>query len=124
MMVSIGTILLSAILIAIEASSVGAGSESDLNEKGKRRESPAVWLIANLLIWIFAFPGWMARRKKYGLTNYSVIAFILALVFIGMTTLMHTLIEDTKADARSNIEEFEQDYENSLRELENTFNNM
>jgi hypothetical protein len=38
-----GTILATAILVAVEGQQVGAGSQSDRDKKGRKRSGPVTW---------------------------------------------------------------------------------
>lgn len=102
-----GVIALSAVFVAIEASQVGAGGPSDINEKGKKREGPVTWFFALLMIWLFAFPMWMGRRKKYGLNNLSGVGVLVTLVFVGTLVFMNYAIEQQKGQALQHMQELQ-----------------
>lgn len=97
-MLSVITIIVTSILVAIEANSVGAGSETDLNTKGKKREGPVTWFFGCILLWIVAFPAWMARRTKYGLKNLCGAAVLVALIYLGFIFFMSYAIEEAKSE--------------------------
>ena len=94
-------ILGTAILIAIEASSVGAGSATDL-KKGttKRREGPVVWFFFVVLLWIVGYPLWMYRRSQYGLKNYLGVAIAIALVYAVSMALLGAAVQDAQQSFR------------------------
>lgn len=128
-MISIITVIATAILAAIEANTVGAGSKTDLNTKGKKREGPVTWFFGCLLLWIVAFPAWMARRAKYGLKNLCFAAVLVGLIFAGVTGFMHYAIEEAKSevrqhfdDANQQLEQFQREMEDAQRELQNIWN--
>jgi DNA-directed RNA polymerase subunit RPC12/RpoP len=121
-MISIITIIATSILVAIEANTVGAGSKTDLNAKGKKREGPVTWFFGCILLWIVAFPAWMARRSKYGLKNLCFAAILVGLIFAGVTGFMHYAIEDVKSQARQQINDAQRELERAQRELENIWN--
>jgi len=121
-MISIITVIATAILAAIEANTVGAGSKTDLNTKGKKREGPVTWFFGCLLLWIVAFPAWMARRAKYGLKNLCFAAVLVGLIFAGVTGFMHYAIEEAKSEVRQHFDDAQRELERAQRELENLWN--
>lgn len=128
-MISIITIIITSILVAIEANTVGAGSKTDLNTKGKKREGPVTWFFGCILLWIVAFPAWMARRTKYGLKNLCFAAILVGLIFGGVTGFMSYAIEEAKSEVRKSLddvsrqaEQFQREMEEAQRELENIWN--
>lgn len=78
------TVLLTAILMAVEANSVGAGNDQDRNPNGKKREGPILWFAWGVVLWVVGYPMWMARRAKYGLRNLCAPSILVALVFLGV----------------------------------------
>lgn len=104
--ITIFTIVITAILIAIEANNVG----EDLNGEDKKSESPVVWFIIGLFMWIVAFPMWMARRKKYGLKNYFSLALISAVIFVATPWVHpHSPIKEIEASSVSLVTQIVQD---------------
>jgi hypothetical protein len=99
------TIVGTSILVAVEADSVGAGSPDDLDETGRKREGPAMWCLACILLWIVVFPLWMARRSKYGLKNLCGLALLTSLIFLGVFALMCTAINETASEAARHFKE-------------------
>jgi hypothetical protein len=93
------TIIITAIMIATEAKKVGAGADTDLNEKGNRREGPTAWLIAGIGLWIVAYPVWLYRRSIYGLKNLLWPGLLSTLVFIAMVISVSYYVEKTKQEA-------------------------
>lgn len=81
--ISVLTILTTAILICVEASTLGMGSPSDLNAKGRRRDGPAAWLLGSLLLWLLVYPYYLRRRSSYGVANRQGISVLSLLVFFG-----------------------------------------
>ncbi|HBF33217.1 TPA: hypothetical protein DDW35_01510, partial [Candidatus Sumerlaeota bacterium] len=98
---AIATVLLTCCLMAIEANEVGAGSQTDLTPKGKRREGPVAWFLAGVLLWAIAFPYWMHRRSKYGLKNLCIGAILVSILFVCVFGVMSAAIEKTKSEVRS-----------------------
>ncbi len=118
-MISIITIIATSILVAIEANTVGAGSKTDLNTKGKEREGPVTWFFGCILLWIVVFPAWMARRTKYGLKNRCFAAILVGLIFAGVTGFMSYAIEEAKSEVRKSLDDVSRQAEQFQRELEN-----
>ena len=119
-MISVITVIATSILVAIEANSVGAGSETDLNEEGKKREGAVTWFFACIILWIIMFPVWMVRRSKYGLKNLCSATVLVCLVFVCVTGLMHFAIEETKSDIRNSI----RDTSRQMEQQNRCFNNL
>ena len=82
--------LATAILIAIEAYLVGAGKQTDLNAKGKKREGPLALFFATLLLWLVVFPFWMYRRSVYGRKNLCILSLFACVVFFFHPMLSFT----------------------------------
>jgi len=87
---SILMVIATSILISVEASKVGAGSADDLRPNGKKYEGPIAWLVLGFLLWIVAFPYWMARRAKYGLKNLCAGAVVIAMFVVGVNVFVST----------------------------------
>lgn len=75
------TILLTAALIAAEASSVGAGGPADRDAKGRARTGPAAWFLGTVILWIVCFPAWMYARARYGFKNMIVGGILVTILF-------------------------------------------
>ena len=120
MLISVVTVIGTAILVAIEASSVGAGSPSD-KRKRKQRENPVTWFFGCLLLWIIAFPMWMARRAQYGLKNLCFAAILVGAIFFGITGFMQYMIEEAKAEVRRSLGDVSLQLEQLEREMGQAF---
>ena len=92
--IGIGTILLTAILIAVEANQLGVGADSDVDAKGTKRSGPVAWFAFAIFLWIVAYPAYLYNRSRYGLKNLVVGAFLVALVFVGSWWMMQTAISE------------------------------
>lgn len=112
------TILLTAILMAAEANSVGAGTESDRTPSGRKREGPVAWFFFGTLLWIVAFPMWMYRRAKYGLKNLCSGAILICIIFVAVLGLMSAALENQKAEIRRDLENTQRQLEEAQREIE------
>ena len=113
------TVLITSILISMEAKALGVGNEYDRTPKGKiwfgkNVSGPGQWFLASILLWIVVFPSWMYHRSKYGMRNLCGWAILSALIFVGtglglrystMTTTniqneIHQIIQETLRDIR------------------------
>lgn len=103
MLISTLTGVGSAILVAMDASSCGAGSATDLDKKGKKRWGPTAWFVFTIMFWIGAFPGWLYNRKRYGRRNLLVVGSLMAVIFLASSLTMGSAIEDKKAKIRSSL---------------------
>lgn len=91
----------SAILIGMEASQIGIGSESDSRVKnGKRVTGPAGWAVGTMLMWVIGFPAYMYVRSKFGLKNMVVGALAAAVLFVGTTLAINSAIEERMSDIK------------------------
>jgi hypothetical protein len=100
-LVGVATILATSTMMAIEANSLGMGKLPV--EKGKVGEPPAAWFVAGLVIWVFAFPMYLRRRRFYGRKSLAVGGFVVALVFAGSWWSMSSSIDDGMAKLRANL---------------------
>lgn len=73
----VSTIILTSILIAVEAGNLGMGSEVN----GKPTTGPVSWFIGCLLLWIVVFPAYLSARSRFGVHNYLVSGGLIAIVF-------------------------------------------
>jgi len=80
----IGTILLTAILIAIEASQLGMGSRIN----GKATTGPIAWFFGSLLLWVIVYPAYLFSRSRYGVRNYLLGGIFVALAFTATPLLL------------------------------------
>mgnify|MGYP000243992068 CR=1 FL=1 len=117
-MISFTTVIVTSILIAIEAGIVGAGSKTDLNTKGKRREGPVTWFVACVLLWIVAFPVWMARRARYGLENRCKTAVIVGLIFL--CAMVFTPFASEKIKSTTDVQQASSKTSNNAEDSEMT----
>jgi hypothetical protein len=93
-MITIVVVLGTAILAAYEAKKLNMGAADDLTRKGKKREGPVTWLIANILLWIVVYPMYLKRRVDYGAKNRVAIGLIVAIVFVAGIVILNSLIDD------------------------------
>ena len=82
---AVGVVLLgSAILVAVDASRYGLGKNAAHSTWGMRT-GPGSWAVAQILLWLIAFPWYMATRKVASPTarNLTVGAIIMVLLFVS-----------------------------------------
>ena len=75
------TVLVTAILVGIDAKQLGVGSATDLTPQGKRRTGPLAWSAFTLLLWFAGYPIYIYCRSKHGAKNLLAPAVAVALVF-------------------------------------------
>jgi erythromycin esterase len=81
----IGTIISTAILVYVEASKLGFGTQ-------KKEQKPIVYFIGMVLLWPIVYPIYLYRRRKKKKKNRLVIGIILSLVFSGSYLFFNRII--------------------------------
>jgi hypothetical protein len=104
-LLTLGTVISTAILIAVEASQLGMGSRVD--SRGKKGSSPAAWFVLSCLLWFVAFPWYLDQRRHYGRRPLVVAGILIGLVFIGSSFAMGSHIEAQKARVRDSLQQFQ-----------------
>ena len=104
-MLVILTIVGTAALGAVEANQLGIGNDLDTAKNGKKRSGPAQWFVFILAMWILGFPMYLYWRNRYGRKNYLVGGIFVALLFSGVAYAMFSVIEDTKANIRHQLQQ-------------------
>lgn len=105
--VSVGTVGLCALLIAVEASQLQMGKA--LNSKGKKDSGPVAWFIATLLLFVIAHPWYLSTRGKYGRKSLVIGGILSAAVFSGSVLLLGAAIENRKTTLRRNAAELQRE---------------
>ena len=100
------TIIGTAIVAAMEASKAGM-----VSDRKKGTYSPTAWFFIITMIWIVGYPVYLFKRKHYGLENRLTLGILVALVFIGSSSLMNSAIEDRKAEFRGTLEQMHHQFE-------------
>lgn len=103
MLLSIGTVVGTALLMAVEASQLGMGTR--LDSRGKKGSSPAAWFVLSCLAWFIAFPWYLDQRRYYGRRPLAVAGILIGLLFIGSTFSMGARIEAQKSRVRDSLEQ-------------------
>lgn len=104
-MLTIGTVVATAILMAVEASQLGMGST--LDARGKKGSSPAAWFFLTCLLWIVAFPWYLDQRRHYGRRPLVVAGILIGLLFVGSAFSMGSQIEAQKSRVRDSLQQFQ-----------------
>ena len=108
-----GTIVLTAILAAIESAQLGIGSDADIaawksrnqNHTGRMKPpSPFAWFFCLVMLWLFTYPTYLYYRSKYGAKNLIGAGLLSALVFIGVTTFVYIGIDAANQDFNKQVE--------------------
>jgi len=76
--ITVATIIITAILAAVEASQLGFGSSSS----GKKETGPIGFFFGILLLWVISYPYYLYQRSKKGKKNLLAGGIIVALVFM------------------------------------------
>lgn len=105
LLVVVGTVGLTALLIAVESSQLGMGSK--LDTRGKAGNGPLAWFVLSCLLWIVAFPWYLHQRKHYGRKSLVVGGLFVALVFSASSYLMGQAIEERASSVRRSLSTFE-----------------
>ena len=77
-------ILVTAVMVFIDARILGVGSAGDLNAKGKARTGPGAWLVGTILFWIVGYPGYLNARARRGVTNLLIPGVIVMFLLLGV----------------------------------------
>jgi len=99
-LLTLGTVIITAVLIGIEASKLDMGGKTDLTKKGKKNSGPIAWVFVTALLWIIGFPAYMYTRSKYGLKNRLAFSILIALVFIGIVWYIANTINMNVSDTK------------------------
>lgn len=103
----IGTVIATGVLVGIEASQLGIGSDSDKDKKGRKRTGPVGWAVFTILMWIISYPAYLWYRSRYRAKNMIVGGVAVALVFLGTAVMMNVAIEERGSEIRRSVEEIE-----------------
>ena len=98
-------LILTALILSIEASKIKMGSEMDIKPNGKRYANPVEWFFAFILLLIVAYPWYFARRARYGLKNYSGPAMLIVLISIISVFYLNYEIDNAKKELKYNLEQ-------------------
>ena len=115
---TIGTIIITGILVGVEANQLGIGAASDTDKKGRKNTGPVGWGAVTMLLWIVGYPAYLYYRSKYGAKNMVVGGIVVALVFLGVESFMNTAIEEQKSNVRRQIDRSSQEMERIQKDLQ------
>jgi len=110
-LLSIGTVVATGILAGIEAEKLGVGKGKKLDKNGreKHQTGPIGWAIYVMLAWVFSFPAYMYWRSRYGAKNMLIGGIGVALLFLGITSWMAVMIDNSRSRAVQVAESFQQE---------------
>lgn len=97
----IGTVLLTAVLCAIEAQMLGAG-------KKKGENGPVGIFIAMLVLWVVGYPYWFYARGKYGAKTMVTGAILAMVVFVAVAAFFTWAINEQASAAQEAIDRMRQ----------------
>jgi hypothetical protein len=100
--VGVVTILLTAALVAAEASQLGMGSKTN-PKSGKKDSGPVVWFIAMLMCWIIVYPWYLFTRSRYGKKNMIVGGLLVGAIFLGSWVMVGSAIESKREQIRNSL---------------------
>ncbi|MDA9923645.1 MAG: hypothetical protein P1U87_22305 [Verrucomicrobiales bacterium] len=106
-MLAIGTVIATGVLVGIEASQLGIGSDSDKDKKGRKKTGPIGWAVFTLLLWIIGFPAYLGYRSRYGAKNMVVGGIAVALLFLAAVAVMNATIEEAAGEIRRSFQDIE-----------------
>jgi hypothetical protein len=93
MLIVAATVISTTVLAAMEMSSRPQNPET-------QGDSPIALAIGMLLLWLFVYPYYMARRKKYGLSYLGGYALLAAIAFTAVVVWLAGAIEAQKDKVR------------------------
>lgn len=96
--IALGTIGLTAVLIAVDAQALGLGRRA--GQGGVTSSGPLAWAVLVLLLWVIGFPAYMYRRAAFGGRNMFVGALVLTVLFVGSLFFMGSAIAEKQEELR------------------------
>lgn len=113
---AIATVIITGVLVGVEANQLGIGAKSDTAKKERKSFSmeesgPVGWAVLTMLLWIVGYPAYLWYRSKYGAKNMVVGGLAVALVFLGSLVLMNAAIEEKKGEVRESFENLQNMFE-------------
>lgn len=103
-MLSLVTVGLTALLMAVEASQLGMGRRAGKN--GKQQSGPVAWFIAGCVLWLVAFPWYLSARGQYGRRGLGIAGVLMAVIFTFSVFSLGSAIESKKAQIRRSLDAF------------------
>ena len=100
LLIGVGTILLTSLLVLIDAQKIGWGSL-------KGESSPFLLFLGCLLLWIVVYPLYLYKRQAHGMKNLCAVGLITALLMTGTWLYWGSVIEKHRADVQRQLEELE-----------------
>lgn len=103
-LITILVVLISAVLIAVEANSLGFGNGKA--QDGKKDSSPIIWAIFTIFIWIVAVPYYCYRRSRYNRKNLTLASLATVLIFLVTIIGMNYAIEQQRDKVLKSFDDF------------------
>lgn len=104
MFIMIATVIGTALVAAIEASRLGMVTD---REKGSY--SPTAWFFLISGLWVVCFPAYMYKRKNYGLANRFWLASLIAILFLGISVTLLSMIEEKKMEIGGALQDLQKE---------------
>lgn len=101
-LVALGTVLVTAALIALDAAQLGMGRIR--NADGKLDSGPLSWLVAAVFLWIVVYPSYLFTRGAYGRARRAWVAVLVAFTFAGAIAITAGELETRRLDSRARLE--------------------
>jgi len=107
--VVIGIVVLTSLLIAIDAAQIGMGKKLH----GKITTGPIGWFVGGILLWCVVYPSYLFSRRNFGLKNhlaagiFSMLCFSISAVGLNqqIVSQKQAVIEKAEAYAREQARE-------------------
>lgn len=99
-MIGVATVLGTAMVAAMEAKALGM-----THDKANGTTGPAGWFFVIVLMWIFAYPGYLYKRKQFGVANRLALGILVGSVFVVSWVVMNSRIDDKKAEIHESLEQ-------------------
>ncbi len=78
--ISLITVIITAIIAAVESNQLGFGQQTKQGEKPSR--SPVTWFFLIVLLWIAFYPSYLYERSKKGKINLLIGGIIIEIIFL------------------------------------------
>ncbi len=104
-LVGFGCVVLTGLLVGLDASKLGIGGPDDLDARGNRRKNgPANWALFTIFLFVIGYPAYMAIRSRYRARNYLVVSILAMVAFFFSWFAMSEGIERKKGEVRGAFE--------------------
>ncbi len=97
--ISVITVIITAIIAAVEANQMGFGQQTKQGEKPGR--SPVTWFFLIVLLWIAFYPSYLYERSKKGKRNLLFGGILVAILFLTTYFLLLSAIDERVSEIRN-----------------------